>query len=48
MGTLLGQILEAHGGLERWRRHSKVEATIFRGGGLFPLKGLIQDSIRGA
>jgi hypothetical protein len=43
MSTLLGQVLEAHGGLERWRRHSKVEATIVTGGGLFPLKGLMQD-----
>src|SRR5262247_4012751 len=43
MSTLLGQVLEAHGGLERWRRHSKVETTIVTGGGFFPLKGLMQD-----
>jgi hypothetical protein len=43
MDTLLGQVLEAHGGLERWRRYSMVEATIVTGGGLFPLKGLMQD-----
>src|SRR6202795_3589957 len=43
MDTLLGQVLEAHGGLERWRRYSKVEATIVTGGGFFPLKGVPQD-----
>ena len=43
MDTLLGQVLEAHGGLERWQRYSKVEATIVTGGGLFPLKGVLQD-----
>jgi hypothetical protein len=43
MDTLLGQVLEAHGGLERWRRYNKVEATIVTGGGLFPLKGVLQD-----
>jgi hypothetical protein len=29
--------------LERWRRYSRVEATIITGGGLSPLKGLLQD-----
>jgi hypothetical protein len=43
MDTLLDQVLEAHGGLERWQRYSKVEATIITGGGLFPLKGVLQD-----
>jgi len=42
--TLLGQVLEAHGGPERWRRYSKVEATIVTGGGFFPLEGVLQDS----
>src|SRR6267142_1681971 len=44
MDTLLSQVLEAHGGLERWRRYSNVEATIITGGGFFPLKGVLQDS----
>jgi len=44
MDTLLSQVLEAHGGLERWRRYSKVEATIVTGGGFFPLKGVLQDT----
>ena len=44
MDTLLGQVLEAHGGLERWQRYSKVEATIVTGGGFFPLKDVLQNS----
>ena len=43
MASLLEQILEVHGGLDRWRRFSKVEADIVTGGGLFPLKGLMPD-----
>jgi hypothetical protein len=43
MASLLEQILEAHGGLDRWRRFSKVDADIVTGGGLFPLKGLMPD-----
>src|SRR6478736_6905034 len=43
MNALLGQVLEAHGGLQRWRRYDKLEATIVTGGGLFPLKGVLQD-----
>jgi hypothetical protein len=43
MASLLEQILEAHGGLDRWRRFSKVDADIVTGGGLFPLKGLTPD-----
>ncbi len=44
MSELLAEILEAHGGLERWKQFQKVEATIVSGGGLFPLKGVPQDS----
>jgi hypothetical protein len=43
MTTLLSEILEAHGGLERWKQYQKVEATIVSGGGLFALKGVPQD-----
>jgi hypothetical protein len=28
MNELLTKVLDAHGGLERWRRYNKVEATI--------------------
>jgi hypothetical protein len=43
MISLLEEVLEAHGGLDRWRRFSKVEADAVTGGGLFPLKGLMPD-----
>jgi hypothetical protein len=38
MNELLAKVLDAHGGLERW------ETTIFSGGGLFALKGVLQDA----
>ena len=43
MNELLGRILDAHGGMDRWNGYEKVDATIVSGGGFFPLKGLIQD-----
>src|SRR5258705_6336307 len=44
MNELLAGIIDAHGGMERWRGYEKVEATIVSGGGLFALKGVLQDS----
>jgi hypothetical protein len=44
MSDLLARVLDAHGGLERWRKFQKVEATIVSGGGLFALKGVLQDA----
>lgn len=44
MNELLANILDAHGGLDRWNEYERVEATIVSGGGLFPLKGVPQDS----
>jgi hypothetical protein len=44
MNALLGQVLDAHGGLDRWKRYGKVEATIVTGGGFFALKGVLQDA----
>ncbi|MGO9684693.1 MAG: hypothetical protein ACLPTZ_19310 [Beijerinckiaceae bacterium] len=44
MNELLAQIIEAHGGIDRWNGYEKVEATIVSGGGFFPLKGLVQDA----
>src|SRR5215813_3439099 len=44
MNQLLSRILDAHGGIDRWRDYEKVEATIVAGGGFFPLKGMIQDA----
>lgn len=42
---LLGRVLDAHGGLERWRQFSRVEASITSGGGLWGMKGMKQDSL---
>jgi len=44
MNELHANILDAHGGLDRWNEYQRVEATIVSGGGLFPLKGVLQDS----
>jgi len=44
MIELLDRVIDAHGGLERWRSYEKVDATIVSGGGFFALKGLLQDS----
>ena len=44
MNDLLDRIIDAHGGMDRWDRHEKVEVTIVSGGGLFALKGILQDS----
>ena len=44
MNELLTKVLDAHGGLDRWRSYNKVEATIVSGGGFFALKGVLQDA----
>lgn len=44
MTALLDKVIDAHGGMNRWKRYAKVEASIVSGGGLFALKGLPQDS----
>jgi hypothetical protein len=38
MNELLASVLEAHGGLERWRNFRKVEATLVSGGELLDRK----------
>lgn len=43
MNELLSDIVRAHGGFSRWRTLDRVEATIVTGGGLWALKGLVQD-----
>src|SRR5262245_41002542 len=43
MSELLVKIIDAHGGIDRWR-YEKVEATIVSGGGFFALKGVPQDA----
>ena len=40
MAALLDLVLQAHGGVERWRTFDTVRATFGSGGGLLPLKGL--------
>jgi hypothetical protein len=35
MNELLAKVLTAHGGLERWSKYNKVDATIVSGGGFF-------------
>jgi len=41
---LLGKVLEAHGGMDRWVRFGMVQATIVTGGQLFGMKGTPQNS----
>lgn len=43
MNEFLAKVIDAHGGIERWNRFTKVDATIVSGGGFFPLKGVLQD-----
>jgi hypothetical protein len=43
MNKLLAEVIDAHGGMDRWNTYGKVEASLVSGGGFFPLKGLIQD-----
>jgi hypothetical protein len=44
LNDLLARIIEAHGGMDRWKSYEKVEATIVSVGGFFSLKGKPQDS----
>jgi hypothetical protein len=43
MTGLLDTVLAAHGGLDRWRAFSTIEATIVSGGKLWHIKGQTQD-----
>jgi hypothetical protein len=43
MAGLLDAVLAAHGGLDRWREFSTIEATIISGGKLWQIKGQPQD-----
>jgi hypothetical protein len=44
MSSLLTQVMDAHGGIEHWKKFSAVSASITTGGGFWALKGLVQDS----
>jgi hypothetical protein len=39
MTDLLETVIEAHGGLERWRQLDAVSARLVQGGALWTLKG---------
>ena len=41
MNQLLANVLDAHGGLNRWNNYQKVEAAIVTRGGFFALKGML-------
>ena len=43
MNKRLARIVEAHGGLDRWRKLNHVEATIVTGGAFWGMKNLTQD-----
>src|SRR5262245_18904260 len=40
---LLNDIIEAHGGINRWKQFSQIEAQIVSGGNFFAMKGVPQD-----
>jgi hypothetical protein len=41
--TLLAEVLEAHGGLDRWRSFTRVTAKVVTGGSLWGMKGVDID-----
>jgi len=43
MNELLSDVAKAHGGFSRWHALTRVDATIVTGGGLWAVKGLVQD-----
>jgi hypothetical protein len=43
MNSLIGEIVDAHGGMDCWNGLERVEATVIGGGGFFPFKGMPQD-----
>ena len=43
MNELLARVVEAHGGLGRWRGFHRVEATIITNGAFWGMKNLAQD-----
>jgi hypothetical protein len=44
MGDLLDQVIEAHGGLDRWHALTTIRASIVTRGELWGIKGLVQDA----
>jgi hypothetical protein len=41
--TLLAEMLDAHGGMDRWHQFSKVRSTVVSGGFLWGMKGISLD-----
>jgi len=46
MNKLLASIVEAHGGLDRWRGFNRAQATIVTGGAFWGMKSLTQVGCR--
>lgn len=44
MTRLLDLVLDTHGGLDRWRAYTTIQATIVTGGKLWEIKGQPQDA----
>ncbi|MES2820903.1 MAG: hypothetical protein V4812_18165 [Pseudomonadota bacterium] len=44
MKSFLEQVLDAHGGLQRWTALRTARATLVTGGELWAMKGLVQDA----
>jgi hypothetical protein len=45
MSELLKRVLDAHGGIDRWRGFELVQATIVSGGQIWAMKGVPQDAV---
>jgi hypothetical protein len=43
MNGLLAEVIEAHGGMNRWQRYETGRCHDVSGGGFFALKGVLQD-----
>jgi hypothetical protein len=48
MSELLAEILDAHGGLDRWNEYQEIEATIVSGGASFHSRGCRKMQARAA
>lgn len=45
MNPLLSEVLEAYGGLDRWRNFTTVSSTLVTGGEFWGVKGLLIDTV---
>lgn len=44
MNPVLADVLEAHGGIDRWHRYSRISATVVAGGALWAMKRIAMAS----